>query len=252
MPFTLLDIIALSCFFVCWVGYTEFARKKAKTTNCVARCLHQHRIHWMLEVIGRDIRVSEAALLANLERNISFFASSTLLILAGVLTLFAQVERLELVISTIPFAEAPNHVMVQLKLSLLALIFVMAFLHFTWSLRQYGFVNIMIGACPYDESRENDNLNKYAEQMAVVQDQAAHAFNYGLRSYYFSIAAVCWFFHPVIFILASLFVVYTLFNREFRSKAVKAITLGQEYLEREYDVRNAKQTKNANQNTEST
>ncbi|MBA6392220.1 DUF599 domain-containing protein [Colwellia sp. BRX10-3] len=233
MPFSPLDVIALCCFFICWVGYTGFARKKAKTTNCVARCLHQHRIYWMYEVIGRDIRVGEAALLANLERNIAFFASSTLLILAGVLTLFAQVERLESVIASIPYAEFPNHVMIQLKLSLLALIFVLAFFQFTWSMRQYGFVNVMIGACPFDSSESNKNLQKYAEQMAVVQDQAAHSYNYGLRSYYFSIAALCWFFHPLIFIIASLFVVYTLYNREFNSKAVHAITLGQKFLEHE-------------------
>lgn len=240
MPIYLLDVIALSCFFICWAGYTGFARKKAKTTNCIARCLHQHRVHWMYEVIGRDIRVGEAALLANLERNISFFASSALLILAGVLTLFAQVEQLESVIGSIPFTDAPNHAMVQLKLSLLALIFVMAFLHFTWSLRQYGFLNVMIGACPFDNSGENENLNKYAEQMATVQDQAAHAFNYGLRSYYFSMAVLCWFFHPLTFIFASLFVVYTLYNREFRSKSVKAITIAQECLEKEFVLRHSK------------
>jgi uncharacterized membrane protein len=51
-----------------------------------------------------------------------------------------------------------------------------------------------------------------------------------LRSYYFSIAAMCWFFHPILFIFASLFVVFTLYDREFRSRAVKAITSGQEYL----------------------
>ena len=151
--------------------------------------------------------------------------------------MFAQVERLESVIESIPYAEFPNHVMIQLKLSLLALIFVLAFFQFTWSMRQYGFVNVMIGACPFDASGKNKNLQQYAEQMAVVQDQAAHSYNYGLRSYYFSIAALCWFFHPIIFILASLFVVYTLYNREFHSKAVKAITLGQQYLEQERALR---------------
>ncbi|SEL03455.1 Uncharacterized membrane protein [Colwellia chukchiensis] len=233
MPFSVLDVVALSCYVVLWVGYTEFARKRAKTTNCVARCLHQHRIHWMYEVIGRDIRVGEAALLANLERNIAFFASSTLLILAGVLTLFAQVERLESVIASIPYTEQPNHAMIQVKLSVLALIFVMAFFQFTWSMRQYGFVNVMIGACPFDNSGQNNNLLRYAEQMAIVQDRAAHSYNYGLRSYYFSIAALCWFFHPLMLIVASFVVVYTLHRREFNSKAVQAITAGQQYLESE-------------------
>ncbi|WP_206486350.1 DUF599 domain-containing protein [Thalassotalea sp. G2M2-11] len=230
MEFPLLNIVALACFIACWMGYTEFARRKAKTTNCIARCLHQHRIHWMYEVVTRDIKVGEAALLANLERNIAFFASSTLLVLAGVLTLFAQVEKLEAVIASIPFTETPYHGVVQFKLGVLACIFVLAFFQFTWSMRQYGFVNVMVGAAPIGDPNKNDNLKKYAKQMAIVQDQAAHSYNYGLRSYYFSMAAICWFFHPALLIIASMIVVYTLFIREFKSKSVKAITVGQELL----------------------
>jgi len=237
MSSSLLDIVAFFCFMLCWTGYTWFSRRKAKNTNCIARCLHQHRIHWMYEVMRKDTRIGEAALLANLERNIAFFASTTLLVLAGVLTLFAQVERLELVISSIPFAEPTGAVMLQLKLGLLTFIFILAFFQFTWSMRQYGFLNVMIGAAPVDLSGIDENLRGYARQMAKVQDQAAHSYNYGLRSYYFSIAAMCWFFHPVLFIFASIFVVYTLFNREFNSKAVKAITEGQRHLEIERSKR---------------
>ncbi len=187
----------------------------------------------MYELMTRDIRVGEAALLANLERNIAFFASSTLLVLAGVLTLFAQVEKLEGVISTLPYAELPNHLAIQLKLSLLACIFVISFFQFTWSMRQYGFLNVMIGAAPIDVKGLNKNLQLYAKQMAIVQDQAAHSYNYGLRSYYFSLAVLCWFFHPLIFIGASLLVVFTLYKREFTSKAVKAITEAQYLIEEE-------------------
>ncbi|MCL1145971.1 DUF599 domain-containing protein [Shewanella sp. 10N.261.52.F9] len=230
---SLLDLVAPFCFIVSWVGYTYFAKRKAKTTNCIARCLHQHRIHWMHELIGREVRVGEAALLANLERNIAFFASTTLLVLAGVLTLFAQVERLEAVIATIPFAAEPNHALVQVKLGMLTFIFIMAFFQFTWSMRQYGFLNVMVGAAPVDKEGKNENLRRYAKQMATVQDQATHSYNYGLRSYYFSMAALCWFFHPIAFIAASIFVVVTLYRREFKSKAVIAITKGQELLRAE-------------------
>ena len=233
MPFTLVDILALSVFIVSWYGYTVFARRKAKTTDCIARSLHQHRIHWMYEVISREIRVSEAALLANLERNIAFFASSTLLILAGIFTLFAKVETLEAVISSLPFATHVNHLAIQLKLTLLAFIFVISFFQFTWSMRQYGFLNVMIGATPFDSSGKNENLMAYAKQMAIVQDQAAHSYNYGLRSYYFALAAICWFFHPFLLTFMSLWVVYTLYTREFNSKAVKAITNAQKLLQQE-------------------
>ena len=233
----LFDIFAFLCFLSCWVGYTRFARIQAKTTNCIARCLHQHRFHWMYEVITRDVRVGEAALLANLERNISFFASTTLLVIAGFLTLFSQVEQLESVLNSIPFAVNASHFAIQIKLSLLAIIFVLAFFHFTWSMRQFGFLNVMIGACPIDIEGLNENLKKYAQQMAVVQDQAAHSYNYGLRSYYFSLAVIGWFFHPVLFVFASVLVVYILYNREFKSKAVRAITAGQIYLDIERDKR---------------
>lgn len=104
-----------------------FCAQKAKTTNCIARCLHQHRIHWMNELLSREVRVGEAALLANLERNITFFASTTMLVLAGVLTLFAQIERLEFVIASIPYSAAPTDAVIQIKLGLLTFIFVYAF-----------------------------------------------------------------------------------------------------------------------------
>ncbi|GGB66906.1 DUF599 domain-containing protein [Shewanella inventionis] len=226
------DSLALIVFLISWVGYTSFARRKAKTTNCIARVMHQQRILWMSQVIAKEVRVAEAALLANLERNIAFFASTTLLVLAGVLTLFSQVEKLETVIASIPFTAPPNHALVQVKLGMLAGIFVLAFFQFTWSMRQYGFVNVMIGAVPLDKTGTDKNLLAYARQMAVVQDQAAHSYNYGLRSYYYSMAALCWFIHPYMFIVASLIVVYTLYQREFNSKAVIAITAAQAHLEK--------------------
>ena len=237
MTLSILDLSSLLCFFTCWIGYTRFARNRAKTTNCLSRCLHQHRIHWMNEVITKELRVGEASLMANLERHIAFFASTTLLIIAGVLTLFAQVEMLEGVILTIPFSDVANHSVTHLKLSLIVFIFVLSFFQFTWSMRQYGFLNVMIGAAPIDKSGTNKNLSAYAKQMATVQDQASHSYNYGLRSYYFSIAAMCWFYHPALFIIASLLVVYTLYNREFNSKAVKAVTVAQECLNQERQER---------------
>jgi len=237
MPFSLLDIIAFLTFFLSWSGYTWFSRKKAKTTNCIARSLHQHRIYWMHEIITREVRVGEAALLANLERNIAFFASSTLLVLAGLLTLFSKIDTLQSIILSMPYADHTSHVMIQIKLSLLAFIFVLSFFQFTWAMRQYGFVNVMIGAAPIDKSGLNENLSAYAKQMATVQDQAAHSYNYGLRSYYFALAAMCWFFHPVLFIVMSIWVVYTLYTREFNSKSVKAITAGLEYLQQDREIK---------------
>lgn len=240
MALSIIDVYALLTFFLSWSGYTWFARARAKNTDCLARSLHQHRIYWMQEAITKEIRVGEAALLSNLERNIAFFASSTLLILAGLLTLFAKIDTLGAVIASMPYADHASHSVIQLKLSLLAFIFVLSFFQFTWSLRQYGFVNVMVGALPIDLAGGNENLKSYAKQIAIVQDQASHSYNYGLRSYYFALAAICWFFHPILLILMSVWVVFTLYTREFNSKAVKAITAGQQFLKLEHEAKRQK------------
>ena len=233
MNLLVVDYISLIIFFSCWIGYTQFSRIKAKNTACLSRCLHQHRIHWMRQIFDNDIKVAHASLLANLERNVAFFASTTLLVLAGVLTLFTQVDNVKEVLSSIPISSDNNALSIQVKLSLLALIFVMAFFQFTWSMRQYGFLNIMIGAAPFEPNTTKSHLLDYAKQMGVVQDQAGHAYNYGLRSYYFSLAAIGWFIHPLLFIFASLSVVYVLYYREFKSRSLRAIVEGIESLDLE-------------------
>ena len=49
---------------------------------------------------------------------------------------------------------------------------------------------------------------------------AAETFNGGLRAYYFSFAAMGWFFSPLIFVLATVLVAAVLYTREFRSDVV--------------------------------
>ncbi len=88
----------------------------------------------------------------------------------------------------------------------------------------------MVGAAPFDSTGSDESFKRYAKQMAKVQDQAAHSYNYGLRAYYFTMAVLSWFFHPILFIGVSLLVVYTLYQREFNSKSVMAITAGMKVL----------------------
>ena len=127
MVLSTLDFTAFGIFIICWIGYTNFSRVRARNTPCLSMCLHQHRIQWMRQLLTHDIRVSDAALLANLERNIAFFASTTLLVLAGIIALFSQVSELHRIIASFSFAAEPNDLAIQLKLCLLALIFVWAF-----------------------------------------------------------------------------------------------------------------------------
>ena len=52
----------------------------------------------------------------------------------------------------------------------------------------------------------------------------AETFNDGLRGYYFAFAAIGWFFSPILFMLATVGVVYILYQREFRSEVLDVLS----------------------------
>ena len=64
----------------------------------------------------------------------------------------------------------------------------------------------------------------FAGLVAKVMDLSAHSFNSGLRAYYFSMATVSWFYHPVFFVLSCLVVVIVLYRREFKSRTLSVLT----------------------------
>lgn len=221
----LVNTLCLIWFFICWVGYTLYARKKAATQSCLASELHNYREYWMRRVMLRDVRVGDAALIANLERNVSFLASTTILILAGLLTVFTVSEQISVLVSQIPLAASASALSVQLKVALLLIIFVYAFFTFTWSMRQYGFCSIVLGGAPMvDEEGVNlDERERYAFYAARVIDLAGLSYNHGLRAYYFALSVLAWFISPYLFILTSGFVVAVLYRREFKSRSLLAL-----------------------------
>lgn len=217
--------ICLIWFFVCWVGYTFYARNRASKQSCLASELHDYRVSWMRRVLLRDVRVGDAALIANLERNVSFLASTTILILAGLLTVFTVSEQVSSLVSQIPFAINASALSVQLKVVMLVVIFVYAFFTFTWSMRQYGFCSIVLGAAPMVEEKgvTKGERERYAFYAARVIDLAGLSYNHGLRAYYFALSVLAWFISPYLFFLSTSFVVAVLYRREFKSRSLLAL-----------------------------
>lgn len=225
MSLSLLDIIALSFFLVSWYSYAHFARIKARTTYSLSHILRQLRIDWMTTLTRKEHQIADAALLGNVERTVTFFASSTVLVLAGVLTLLASADKVVEVMHSIPFTAPTSPDKVQFKLSFLSLLFVFAFFKFTWAIRHFGFVSVMMGAAPQYRSTDftDEQREIFARQAAKVIDQAGHEYNNGLRTYYFALAYLTWFLHPYLFFVSTAMVIAVLYRREFRSRILRAL-----------------------------
>nr|WP_216821300.1 DUF599 family protein [Marinobacterium profundum] len=224
-----INLLALGWFLLCFRGYMTYARIKAHTTPCLASVMHLYRLEWMRHMLMRDNRVPDTTAIANLERTVAFFASTTILILAGLMTLLNVSDEAMNIVRDIPYAYPLSAGEWELKLLLLILLFVYSFFKFTWSLRQYGFASVMIGGAPVpSESLNEQRLQAHAARIADMTSLAANNFNIGLRTYYFCVAALGWFINPWLFMLLSGTVVFVLYRREFVSLALQTMMMSTE------------------------
>lgn len=225
LHFDPLGVFSLIWFFVCWVGYARYAKYRARNSRCIASLLHGFRVEWMQRFMRRDNRISDTSLLASLERNVTFLASTSMLMIAGLLTVLSSSFESFEVLQELPIAAEISPATLKMKLLMMVCIYIYAFFTFTWTMRQYGFCTVMLGAAPMvsDESVSEADRDNYANYAAKLIDQAGHSYNYGLRAFYFSVAVLAWFLNPYLFILATSLVVGVLYHREFHSKPLDAL-----------------------------
>jgi len=218
-------LIAVLWFVVCWVGYTRYASWRGRDTACLASVLHLYRQDWMRRMLLRDNRIADANVIGNLERNAGFFASSTLIILAGVLTALGASERAVSLLADLPFAQPVSRGLSEIKLLALAVVFVYAFFTFSWCMRQYNFAAVLVASAPMAGERNVSDLERksFAERAARVISMAANQFNFGLRAYYFGMATLAWFIHPWFFMVVTTGVVLVLYRREFHSDVLEVM-----------------------------
>ncbi|MEE1920572.1 DUF599 family protein [Pseudomonas sp. 148P] len=215
----LTNLLAALWFIVCWGGYTRYAIWKGRDTACLASVMHLYREDWMRRMLLRDNRIADASVIGNLERNASFFASSTLIILAGILTVLGASDRALSLLADLPLVQQTSQSMSEIKLLCLAIVFVYAFFTFSWCMRQYNFAAVLVGSAPMIGERQVSEQERkaFAARAARVISLAANQFNFGLRSYYFGMALLSWFVSPWAFVAMSTGVVLILYRREFHS-----------------------------------
>jgi uncharacterized membrane protein len=220
-----IDWAAVLVFFGSWAGYAHFARQRDGSKQSVLGATNAVRRQWMLQATYREVRVIDGVVIQSLSSSPSFFASTTILIIGGLLAVLGGDKANELV-RDLPFAARTTTLIFDVKLILLLGIFVYVFFRFTWSMRQYTFGALLVAAAPEAERFINEGLSRedFADRAGRVVGLAAETFNDGLRGYYFAFAAIGWFFSPFVFMLATIGVVTILYQREFRSEVLSVLT----------------------------
>jgi len=221
---TVSDIIALFGFFLAWYSVSWIGRHyKENDKTTLSSISKAYRNQWMLRLLEHSNRMPDVVLVGSLMRSISFFASTSILILASLIAVFGVVDDVVKIIHDIPYTQHVSPTFIKIKLLLLILIFVYSFFKLVWSLRQYNSTVIMIGAAPdvFDNDKE---LFSYANNLGIVLNRATRHFVEGMRAFEYALAALAWFIHPLIFLLSTIFVSLVIYRREFASKTLKAMT----------------------------
>jgi uncharacterized membrane protein len=213
------DWAALALFIASWVGYALFAKRRSKVESTLLASTNRYRRLWMAQVTHRDQRIVDAAITQNLASSPNFWASTTILVLGGLLAVLGTNDKASELVKDLPFAARTSMLVFDVKIVVLLAVFVYAFFRFTWSMRVYSFGAILVGAAPNVEVFDQGGANRedFAERAGKLMGMAAESFADGLRAYYMAFAVIGWFISPIAFALGTLTVLWILYRREFRS-----------------------------------
>jgi uncharacterized membrane protein len=212
-----IDLFAFIWFLACWIGYTLYSDYGAARGVNLVGAMARQREQWMGMMLGRDNRMVDLQIVRNLNRIAAFFASTSMLILAGLATVLGSTDKAVRIVATVPLVSDLTLLQWELRLIGMILIFVYAFFKFSWTIRQLSYVAIQIGAMAPSTALTED-CKRRAQSIAEIATLAAKHSNRGLRGYYFATALSASFIHPMALIVASTWVVLVLYRREFRSQ----------------------------------
>lgn len=216
------DWLSLTIFFVSWAGYGWFSEHSRRGANGLIATSQSFRLQWAYRMLERDNRVMDSTLIGNLVTSVSFYANTTIYIIAGMVAALGAADKLISVTAELPFGGAGNRELLEIKLMLLLASFVFAYFKFTWSLRQFNLLSILVGAAPTG-TQGDPEIDRYARRVAGANNLAGDDFNRGIRAYYFGLAGSGWLLHPALLGLLAVGVLIILYRRDYASPALTVL-----------------------------
>jgi uncharacterized membrane protein len=213
------DAAALVWFLIALVGYRLVAEWTPIETYSIVGAVQQQRVAWMRNMARRKERVLDAIILNGLGQGNAFFASTSAIVVGGLAAIMGSGEKVQALLEQLPYVAKSSVVLFEMKVLLLLAIFVFAFFKFAWAFRLTHYTAIMIAATPILEADNALACEAHADRTARLIGIAAEHSNSGLRSFYYAIAAMAWFFHPVAFAAATAWVLIILIRRDFFSRS---------------------------------
>ena len=211
--FTVLDGFAVGLLLLSWVILGHVIESPPKSRISTSVIMADYRRKWMVQMITRQPRIFDAAVLDTLRQGTAFFASACMIAIGGGLATISNTERLRGVAQDLTI-DVPE-IIWEVKIFVALIFITSAFLKFIWANRLFGYCGVVMASVP-NEINAPEALPR-AKKAGELNIAAARAFNRGLRSIYFALGALGWFLGPIGLIATTFLTVFILVRREFAS-----------------------------------
>ncbi len=227
---TVLDLIAVVWLVLLVTGMSWYVDTGPRCGGSASTIMRTKRMIWMEEMARREVRIMDGALIRGLQQGSSFFASTALICLGGLLAMMGQAERLAEVADSMPFAHPSGPDAFRIRLIVPVVMIVFSFFKFAWAQRLFGYCSVMIGAVPEWCAENESKALSAARDAGQLNWLAARSFARGLRGLYFTLGSLAFLIGPLALVASASAVALIIYRREFRSESRSAM-LG-EYGER--------------------
>ena len=220
---SLLDWIGLAWFLACWMGFELIVDRGWVGSTRLHEETHKLRLEWGRAMVRREARIVDSSLISNLLQSISFYANTSIYIIGALFAALGALDQLIAAASELPFSpRVLSREAAEIKLLILIGVFIVAYFKFTWSLRQFNLLSILVGAAPMGKAGE-PGIDAYARRVAGANNLAGDDFNRGIRAYYFGLAASGWLLSPIVLAGLALAVLVVLYRRDYQSATLAVL-----------------------------
>jgi len=225
MPFsfTMPEIVALAWFLLAWIGYSFALEHAPLARRSLNVRMDAFRLHWMLRMIERDVRILDSAILGSLQNGSAFFASTSLIALGGTVSLFKSSDEAQTLLSALPFAMTATHAMWDMKVFGLVVIFAYGFFKFAWAYRIMNYAAILIGATPNVVDKDHPEARAMAHRASAMITLGGAHFNRGQRAFFFALGYLGWFVSPYVFMISTTAIVFVMARRQFGAESLRPL-----------------------------
>lgn len=205
-----------------WFSYPLIFKLLNKST--INTQLIQVRRQWIRQITQHGRSPFDAILMGHLVHSVAFFGSATLIVLAGLFSAVMNMKSVYGTMGNLHFITATSMELFSLIFALLAVVLTISFFSFVYALRKLAYSVALIGALPTTDKAQNESqLTDLIEGTTLVITEAVKTFNFGIRGYYYAIAAMFLFVSPVACISATFIATTILVYRQISTNTASSI-----------------------------